>query len=176
MQSLVHFKHKYTEFDVGIINGKGEDFLISSNLKLKLIERNFDLIHNSVYRISGEHRKLGGPKDVSIGLSEKQLSTIDEMNKNNGKSFLVENRSPVVIFYPIKLRIKENNEHYSREEIDRLNKIAQSTHDKVKFVLGISIGFPKTSNPKFDSTHTYFINIKSDWWNVMKQMENEEDE
>jgi hypothetical protein len=169
-------KNKYTEFDVGIINGKGEDFLISSNLKLKLIERNFDLIHNSVYRISGEHRKLGGPKDVSIGLSEKQLSTIDEMNKNNGKSFLVENRSPVVIFYPIKLRIKENNEHYSREEIDRLNKIAQSTHDKVKFVLGISIGFPKTSNPKFDSTHTYFINIKSDWWNVMKQMENEEDE
>lgn len=169
-------KNKYTEFDVGIINGNGEDYLIGGNLNLKLIERNFDLIHDSVLRISGEHRKLGGPKDVSIGLTKMQLSTIDEMNKNNGKSFLIENRSPVLIFYPIKLRIKENNGNYTKEETARLNKLAQSTHEKVKFVLGISIGFPKTSNSKLDSKHTYFINIKSDWWNVMKQMENEEDE
>jgi len=169
-------KNKYTEFDVGIINGNGDDLIINNNLKLNLIERNFDLINNSVFRISGEHRKLGGPKDVSIGLSKIQLSRIDDISKKNGKSFLVENRSPLIIFYPIKLRIKENNQNYPKEEIERLNKFANKIHEKVKFVLGISIGFPRTSNPIVDSTHTYFINIKSDWWNVMKQLENEEDE
>jgi hypothetical protein len=169
-------KNGYIEFDVGIINGKGENITFTNGVSMNLIERNFDLINESVFRISGNHSKLGGPSDLSLGLTQEQLNQIDEISKKNGKSFLVESRRPIILFYPIKLKVKDSENEQGKEQLESLKIIANKTHDKVKFILGLSIGFPKTNSPKLGSTHTYFINIKSEWMNVMKGIENEDDE
>jgi hypothetical protein len=175
--------NQYEYFDVGILGGDGDIYSINSNLSINLIERSFDIIDNSVFRISGNHRKLSGPTDFSVGLSKEQIDGIDEISKKNSRGYLIKDRNPLILFFPLKLRIDlekvnkdKNIDFLTKTELAELNKKAIELHKKIEFVLGVSVAFPVNDEALTINNHTYYINISTHWWNLMKELENEEDE
>lgn len=118
----------YTKFDLAI--QEGESSYLNDQIKIRKVKRSID-IKNGYVRINGERRRLGGPKDTAVGLSELEIKKIEKDGRHSSKDYLSAKRNPIVNLYFI--------DPINTDEEQFINDVNQS---KYKCLMGIAIGFP----------------------------------
>jgi hypothetical protein len=173
---LVDFikKYQFGFFDVGIIGGDGDSLVISNDLSINFIKRSFDFFDKGAIRISGSHKKLGGPLDTKLGLPKDLESTLSD-EKDNNKKFLVEGRNPLLLIYPIRLKFNSNYFNSDLEQQQAQSLIENSSKNN-GFFIGLSLAFPRSSSISDKKEIIYVINRKTSWYNSMKKELDEEND
>jgi len=160
----------FPHFDVGVIGGDGIEFKLKDQFNVNLIERSFDIFDTNAIRISGSHRKIGGPSDTKLGLPD-ELEHLTGNLKANNKKYLVEGRNPLLLFYPIQLKVTNidlQSQSEKGKEVLKELKLG-SNH----FLVGIAIAFPNNSALTKKREIIYMINRKTSWFNAMKEEDEE---
>lgn len=157
-----------TSFDIGIVGGDSDfvPLVKSRGADVRFIERSFDFLGTSI-RLSGTHRKLGGPSDTKIGLPENITEDLS-LYGNSNKKYLVEGRRPLLLIYMIKL-ITDSSNSLHTELIQKINK-------ENDYLVGLGIGFPRNSYSTMNKKAIYMINRKTNWYNLMKKELDEEND
>ncbi len=169
-------KYHFDQFDVVLLKGNGKMHRLDNN-DIHLIERSFDTINLDTLRISGVHRRLGGTFDTRYGLNEDIRKELIKDGKVSNATFLIEGRKPIFMIYPLQLKKVEdrNKIKHTLEEFIYINKIVDLFDRKKLVPVGIGIGFPKDSKNIEKETKVFFINESTNWWEVMKEKDDEED-
>lgn len=166
-------KYELTEFDVVVINGSGPKINING-FELAKVERSFDILESSVIRLNGKHRRLGGSSDTNVGLSEEDSKKLEHIKRPSQSTYLIENRKPLIMLYPLQLK-KTKDEGIDFETKMEINNLVKSYDYEQVVPYGIGIGFP--ARPGMEKEETiYFVNRNTKWQNVMREMDNEEDQ
>lgn len=167
-EQLISFilNHSFPRFDVGVIGGEGNQLQIRDEYKVNIIERSFDIFDTNAIRISGAHRKIGGPSDTKLGLPE-ELEHLTVNLKSNNKKYLVEGRNPLVLFYPIQLKVTNIDLQSQPEKSKELLRGVNLGSDN--YLVGMAIAFPNNSALTKKRQVIYMINRKTSWFNAMKE-------
>lgn len=169
-EQLINFiqNENLNSFDVGIIGGESDfvPLIKTYKINVRFIERSFDFFGKSI-RLSGTHRKLGGPTDTKIGLPEKITEDLS-LYGNSNKKYLIEGRRPLLLIYMIKLLADSSNSMQV--------EISKKINEKDDYLVGLGIGFPRNSNSGLNKKIIYRINRNTNWYNLMKKELDEEND
>ena len=168
------FAAHYQNWDVLYMEGRNdgltEPFRINQSLSVVPIQRSFDVVDETIVRVSGSRARLGAKEDTKIGLTEVQLQkAIEWAEKNNqgklnSKTYLVEGRNPLLIIYLIKLLDGSKNWKSFVAELDEQG---------LPFV-GFSVAFPRAEGISSNDAHVYVVNRKANFY-LLQEITNQGD-
>jgi hypothetical protein len=171
-------EYGFKEFSLIIFNGNGHLKSIASKHRINLVERSFDLLDKDTIRINRSKRRLGGPQDTKYGLDQKTINSINLGESISNKSYLIEGRKPIFMIYPIELKhiSKDDRSKFSTKEIDMIEGLVNTQETNNLIVYGFGIGFPSNSKQTEKKKKVFYINTRTNWWNLMLEKDNQEDE
>ena len=175
-ESLTKFiiDENYEYFDIVIINGSNNEETVGG-IKYRLSERSFDFLNEHTIRISGKHRKVGGPEDTKAGLSDDIIKSIKSKGKYSARDFMVSGRNPLLMIYVLKLK-KVKPEEYDFEDYDVINSFVDKLDGVDYRPISIAIGFPLNIYKSGSTSKTYFVNEGTKWWKSMNLEDSDRDE
>lgn len=166
----------FKSWDVLFMEGRKDEthpYLLNEELHVYPIERSFDLIDNEIIRVSGSRARLGAKEDTKNGLTKKQIIEAEVWSRdhNHGvsaKTYLVENRNPLLIIYLINL--KNEKQHAKEQEIiDQLRK------ENIPLV-GFSVAFPRNESELFNDVEYYVVNKHANYFELNMTSEGDEND
>lgn len=168
----------YENFDVVFMSGASDDKIKLKDYFINPIERSFDTLDFETIRISGKRRRLGGKDDTKNGLTQIQITALGNLEKASNSTFLIEGRNPLLIIYPIKLKkVKETDDIiYAPNEVEIIDHLVDELNNNKLVLYGIGIGFPHDSKKINLQTEVYVIADRTNWWNLMKEKDSEEND
>jgi len=171
-------EYGFKEFNLIVFNGNGHLKSITGKHKINAVERSFDLLDKNTIRVNRSKRRLGGPQDTKYGLDQHTIKTINQGESISNKSYLIEDRKPIFMIYPIELKhsSKEDQNNYAKKEIDMIEDIVNTQETEDLIVYGFGIGFPNNSKQTEKKKKVFYINSRTNWWNLMLEKDNQEDE
>ena len=164
-------------FDVALIEGKGR-LLNIDKLSVNSVERSFDILNSDTLRIGGTHYRLGGTSDTKYGLTNEQLDKLSIEEKKKQSGYLIEDRNPILMIYPLSLKKISDDEKavYSLEEIEEIESTVNNMELNKVIPFGIGIGFPRKSNFAEKQRSIYYINTATKWLELMNAKDGQNDE
>lgn len=177
-QRIIEFilDHYGTFFDVVIIGGDGK-VINFGNEEINFVERSFDVLDNKVIRINGSRRRLGGPQDTRHGLNSEDLKKAKLIyGEKSNKDFLIDNRNPLLLIYPIQLKKVFGSVELLQEEVSFNNRLVDEFNEKGLFPVGVALGFPRSTNGENYEKNIYYINLATNWQDIMYEKDNDEDD
>lgn len=170
-------KIKYKKFDVFFQSGSGREVTIGS-FKIPLVLRQFDFLTKDVLRINGKHVRVGAPGDTKHGLDQSEIDKIKKSSGDTNAAFLIEGRNPLLIIYPLALKINDKKEEGNPdvEEASKISEYIKYIEEKDKIIYAIALGFPKSNEVVDLGKKIYYINERTNWLDLMKRKDDEEDE
>jgi len=178
-EEIINFIRDYNfeKFDVVIIGGKG-DAIKLFNEEIKPSQRSFDLLDDETIRVGGTHRRLGGPSDTKFGLDIDIIKSLEQDGKISSSIYMIEKRNPILIIYPLflKIIIEDEKGKLTKEEIVRINNLAENYSKRKLTPIGLGIGFPADKKRANTQKKIFYINDRTKWWTLMNGKDTEEDE
>lgn len=164
---------KYTKFDVAVINGKNEIGYFNG-FEYKLAERKYDFLDENTIRVNGVHYRLGAKEDTTILLDNEIVKKIRLEEKVSAKSFMVEDRNPLLMIYGLKL--KKSEDIFDTDEMAKINEFSDYLTNNKLIPIGIGIGIPANTTKSSNTRTVYYINDRTKWWNLMQEKDKEDNE
>lgn len=159
-------------WDVLFMQGNRNDetaIELKNNLKIHPVERQFDISNNELIRISKQRARLGAKLDTSFGLDGKVKKQVEFIaDKVNQKTYLIEERNPLLIIYLIALKPREDD----FEQMSFVNDLAKEAEPLV----GLSVAFPSNSSYLGERLNEYVVNKNADYFYLREQDDWEEED
>ena len=121
---------------------------------------------------------MGAPGDTKHGLDQSEIDKIKESSGDTNGAFLIEGRNPLLIIYPLALKINDKKEEGNPdvEEGSKISEYIKYIEEKDKIIYAIALGFPKSNEVVDLGKKIYYINERTNWLDLMKRKDDEEDE
>lgn len=171
-------------FDILFMQGRdnGKKYAVTEDLTILPVERQFS-VEGGYIRINAERARLGAKQDTSFGLSQDTIEDIENQVRLqatglSNKSYLIENRNPLLIIYFIILNNGRSKNMESRKQTDRsfhredLEEMKFNQIDK-NLLVGFALCFPTSSRTICSRDHIYVVNEKYDYYNLFFKEEQE---
>lgn len=164
-------------FDVVIIGGDGQKISIHDK-DIKASLRSFDFLDDEIIRVGGVHRRLGGPSDTRYGLTDDQVNDVKEkygLSKLSSKSYLIEDRNPLLLIYPLTLKKPKDYEVDVMENNQTCNLV---DHFELLGLIpyGFGIAFPKNEKIEVSPKIVFYVSENTNWWKLMYMKDDEDDD
>lgn len=154
-------EHNFDNFDILIASSKNSEEVNFLNYKFRPVQRSFSIKDNGGYALMSKQKsRLGAVEMVKGGLTPSEVNTIEENIKESRllddkeKKFKENDyfssgfkRNPLLIIYPVFLKLEEQ----SIELMPELN-------ERYNLYIGLSMGFPNTDGKK-RVVHRYKVNL-----------------
>ena len=143
LSEYIYDSKDFPLWDIVIATGDSDTDWYFCNKNISPATRSFVVRQDEqIIRISGSNNRLVDPGIFNSGLSSEQISKVKEYAKikHPDKGIIasdylsVENRKPLLVIYPISLKIDENDKEIKE-------KVKNAFADK-KVLLGFALGFP----------------------------------